>query len=134
MAKRKKSKPVTGYNKSVALPNTDVQVDEEHTQLVDWVNESEDLTLYARELSEKARNYYDSVQWTAEEVSKLKNQKQAATVINRCKPKVDSLMGMERANRTTAKAYPRTPKETKGATAATESVRFCLQDNMFERQ
>ncbi|MCF1531148.1 hypothetical protein, partial [Escherichia coli] len=46
---------------------------------------------------------------------------------------MDSLMGMERANRTTAKAQPRTPKETKGAEAATESVRFCLQDNTYDR-
>jgi len=131
MAKKRKSK---SDNKSSALPATNVEADEEHTQLVDWVNESEDLTLYARELAEKARNYYDSIQWTAEEVSKLKNQKQAATVVNRVKPKVDSLMGMERANRTTAKAYPRTPKHTQGATAATEAVRFVLQDNMYERK
>jgi hypothetical protein len=107
--------------------------DEQHAKLVTWVNEADDATIESRELSEKSRAYYDSVQWSAAEVTKLKAQKQAATVINRCKPKVDSLMGMERANRTTAKAYPRTPKHTAGATAATEAVRFCLQDNMYER-
>jgi hypothetical protein len=109
-------------------------VDEEHSKLIDWVNESDDATIDSRALSEKSRAYYDSVQWEPAEIAKLKAQKQAATVINRCKPKVDSLMGMERANRTTAKAQPRTPKETKGAAAATESVRFCLQDNMFDRK
>ena len=128
--KRKKVKP----NQSVALPTDKGAVtDDEHTQLVDWVNEADDATLESRQLSEKSRLYYDSIQWTPEEVSKLKTQKQAATVINRCKPKVDSLMGMERANRTTAKAFPRTPKHTQGATAATEAVRFVLQDNMYER-
>jgi hypothetical protein len=85
-------------------------------------------------LADKCRAYYDSEQWTAAEKAKLAAQKQAATVINRIKPKVDGLMGMEHANRTTAKAYPRTPKHADGAEAATEAVRFCLQDNMYERQ
>lgn len=124
MAKRKKSKPETTSPKTV---------DEEHDQLVTWVNEADDATIDSRALSEKSRSYYDSNQWTDAEKAKLALQKQAATVINRCKPKVDSLQGMERANRTTAKAYPRTPKHTQGATAATEAVRFVLQDNMYER-
>ena len=121
-------------NQSVALPERGAQADEEHTQLVTWTNEADDATLFSRELSEKCRSYYDSNQWTDAEKAKLKSQKQAATVRNRCKPKVDSLMGMERANRTTAKAWPRTPKHAQGATAATEAVRFALQDNMYERQ
>ena len=107
--------------------------DEEHGELIGYVTEAEDATIDSRALSEKCRAYYDSEMWTPQEKAKLARQKQAATVINRCKPKVDALMGMERANRTTAKAYPRTPKHTGGATAATEAVRFCLQDNMFER-
>lgn len=112
-----------------------VVTDTEHGKLITWVNESDDSaeTTGTRSLAEKCRAYYDSDQWTDAEKQKLANQKQAATVINRCKPKVDALMGMERANRTTAKAHPRTPKETGGAEAATEAVRFCLQDNMFER-
>ena len=105
----------------------------EHATLITWANEADDATIDSRGLSEKCRSYYDSNQWDDAEKAKLKKQKQAATVINRCKPKVDSLMGMERANRTTAKAQPRTPKEAAGALAATEAVRFCLQDNMYER-
>jgi hypothetical protein len=104
-----------------------------HGTLVRWVNEADDATVDSRELSEKSRDYYDSVQWTADEKSKLDKQKQAATVINRIKPKMDGLMGMESANRTTAKAFPRTPKHTKGAQAATESVRYVLQDNFYEQ-
>ena len=125
-----KKKTATG-NQATALPEGNVEVDEEHGQLVTWVNEADDATVTGRNLSEKCRSYYDSVQWSESEVVKLKAQKQAATVINRCKPKVDSLMGMERANRTTAKAYPRTPKHAAGALAATESVRYCLQDNAY---
>src|SRR3990167_9401675 len=121
-------------NQSVALPNSNVVADDEHSMLVQWVNESDDATLETRNLAEKSRAYYDSEQWTPEEKSKLAKQKQAPTVINRIKPKIDGLMGLERANRTTAKAFPRTPKHTEGATAATEAVRFVLQDNLYERK
>lgn len=105
--------------------------DEELTKLIDWVNESDDETIETRDLAEKARRYYDSEQWTDEEVAKLKAQKQAATVINRIKPKMDGLMGMERVNKTTAKAFPRTPKHTAAAQAVTEAVRYVLQNNDY---
>lgn len=106
-------------------------VDDWHGKLITWINEADDATLGARELSEKARRYYDSEQWTPEEISKLAKQKQAATVINRIKPKMDGLMGMERVNKTTAKAFPRTPKHTQAATAATEAIRYVLQNNNY---
>lgn len=134
MAYKKKSTKKTSGNQDVALPSNDQGTDEEHGRLITWVNEADDATALSRSVSEKCRGYYDTDgQWTDAERAKLKAQKQAATVSNRCKPKVDSLMGMERANRTTAKAQPRTPKHAAGATAATEAVRFCLQDNMYER-
>ena len=134
MAYAKKPRKSTASNKSVAKPSDNAVEDEQLSTLITWVNECDEATVGSREMSEKCRRYYDSEQWTAAEEAKLKGQKQAATVINRCKPKVDSLMGMERANRTTAKAQPRTPKHTAGATAATEAVRFVLEDNMYERQ
>lgn len=101
--------------------------------LTEWVTESEDATEDSRALSEKSRDYYDSKQWTDAEVRKLKAQKQAPTVSNRVKPKIDSLMGMETTNRTTAKAFPRTQKHEKASEAATESIRFVLQDNSFDK-
>ena len=79
-------------NQSVALPNSNVVADDEHSMLVQWVNESDDATLETRNLAEKSRAYYDSEQWTPEEKSKLAKQKQAPTVINRIKPKIDGLM------------------------------------------
>ena len=129
--KKKSSGPLPNGNQAVALPNTNVVADDEHGKLITWVNESDDATLGSRELSAKCRRYYDSDQWTPAERSKLSAQKQAATVINRIKPKMDGLMGMEAANRTTAKAQPRTPKHSAGATAATEAVRYVLQDNSY---
>ena len=133
-AKKKSSAPAATGNQSVALPNTNVVADDEHAKLITWVNESDDATVASREISAKCRRYYDSDQWTSNERTKLAAQKQAATVINRVKPKMDGLMGMEAANRTTAKAQPRTPKHAGGATAATEAVRFVLQDNFYSEK
>lgn len=107
--------------------------DIDHAKLIRWVNESDDATFDSRASSEKARDYYDSRQWTDAEIAKLKKQKQAATVINRIKPKMDALMGMEKTAKTTAKAYPRTPKHEKAAEAATEAVRYVLQDNAWDQ-
>ena len=104
----------------------------DHGQLLEWVRESEDATVESRALSEKCRRYYDSEQWTDAEIKKLAKQKQAATVSNRIKPKMDTLMGMETANKTTAKAFPRTPPHQGAAEAATEAIRFVLQDNQFD--
>lgn len=105
----------------------------DHGTLVDWVNEADDATVDSRKSSEKCRDYYDSKQWSEAEAKALAKRKQAATVINRIKPKIDGLAGMERTNRTTARAYPRTPKHDKDATGATEAIRFVLQDNFYNQ-
>ena len=134
MATRKKAGITkSGSDQQVDIANIESVTDDEHAKLIRWVNEADDATLASRETSEKCRRYYDSDQWTGEERAKLKKQKQAATVINRIKPKMDSLMGLEKAAKTTAKAFPRTPKHEKAADAATEGIRFVLQDNSFDQ-
>src|SRR6185295_7318497 len=101
-------------------------------QLIDWVNEADDGTIDSRERSEKCRDYYDSKQLTDAEIRQLKKRKQAPVVVNRVKPKIDGLMGMERTNKTTAKCFGRTPKEEKAAQAATEAIRYVLQSEFYE--
>src|SRR3990167_2194293 len=106
-AKKKKSRSRGKHsgNQSVALPNSNAVADDEHEKLIKWVNEcDEGSVLETHQTAQKCRDYYDSNQWTPAERAKLSAQKQAATVINRIKPKMDGLMGMESANRTTAKA------------------------------
>jgi hypothetical protein len=106
----------------------------DHGTLVEWVSSAEEATAESREVSEKCRHYYDSRQWTDAEAKALKKRKQAATVINRIKPKMDGLMGMEKSNKTTAKAYPRTPKHDKAAEASTEAIRSVLQDQFYDQK
>lgn len=105
-----------------------------HAELIQWVNDADDLTTDSRALSEKSRDYYDSKQWTAEEKNALRERKQAATVINRIKPKMDGLMGLEKSNRTTVRAFPRTPKHEADATAATEAIRYVLQSQSWNKK
>jgi hypothetical protein len=100
-------------------------------ELLDFVREFDDGTSDSRDIAEKCRDYYDSNQLSDVERRALKKRKQPEVVINRIKPKMDGLMGMERQNRTTAKAYPRTPKHEKGATASTEGVRYVLDKNFY---
>ena len=137
MATRKKTRGsgvvISQEGQQVDVANKDTVVDEEHAKLIRWVNEG-DTTLYdSREISERCRRYYDSDQITPEERNALTKRKQAPVVINRVKPKMDALMGMEKSAKTTAKAFPRTPKHEKGADAATEAIRFVLQDNAFDQ-
>ena len=114
-----------------STPDKSLTID--HGTLVDWVNEADDATVESREWSEKCRNYYDSRQISDVEAKALKKRKQAPVVINRIKPKIDGLAGMERTNRTTARAYPRTPIHEKDASGATEAIRFVLQDNFYNQ-
>ena len=129
MAKKRKG------NQATPLPNESktAVLDDQHATLIQYVNESDDACVAGRELAEKCRRYYDSEQWTADEIAKLSAQKQAATVINRIKPKIDGLLGMEKGNRTTVKTFARTPKHEKASTACTESIRYVLQDNFYHQ-
>lgn len=103
----------------------------DHGVLCDWVTEYEDATVESRAISERCRDYNDSKQWTDKEAKALEARGQAAVVINRIKPKNDGLLGMEKTQRTTPKAFPRTPKHEGGADAATEGMRFVMDDNAF---
>ena len=103
----------------------------DHATLLKWVTSSEDATIDSRASSEKCRDYYDSIQLTDAEIAALKKRGQAPVVINRVKPKMDGLFGMEKANRTTAKAFPRTPQHQHDAEAASEAIRYVLQDNHY---
>lgn len=105
----------------------------DHGTLIKWVDESDQGTIETRRMAEKSLAYYAGDQWTDAEKKKLASQKQSAVVVNRVKPKIDGLFGMERSNRTTAKAYPRTPQHEKASSAATEAVRFVLQDNSYNQ-
>ncbi|MCU7840859.1 MAG: hypothetical protein KZQ94_15955 [Candidatus Thiodiazotropha sp. (ex Troendleina suluensis)] len=103
--------------------------------LIDYVNGAEDLTQTPRANAERNRDYYDGKQFSEEEISEFKRRKQPPIVINRIKPKIDHLLGMERNARTDPKAFPRNPtdQDQSSASAATDAIRFVVENNEFDQ-
>jgi cytochrome c556 len=103
-------------------------------QLVQWHESAEQATADSRELCERDRDYYDHKQWTEAEEATLKKRKQPIVTSNRIKPKVDFLLGMERQRRADPKAYPRNPGDEGAAFAASDSLKFVVQQNKWDRK
>jgi hypothetical protein len=102
------------------------------SRLVRYFESAEQATFDSRALAEKARDYYDGEQWSEAEIAALKKRKQPVTTINRIKPKVDFLLGMETQRRSLPKAHPRTPKHEDDAAAAGDALRYVIEDQQFE--
>lgn len=96
------------------------------------VNDFLDMTIDARELSERCRDYKNGAQWTEQEVAKLRKRNQAPIVDNRIKPKVEGLKGLLISRRTDPKAYGRTPKHEKSSHAITDALRYCADKAGFD--
>ena len=81
-------------------------------------------TISMRALAKKCRDYKDGNQWTAEERKTLEKRKQPCITDNKIQDKVDTLMGLEKQQRTDPKAYPRNPGDEGAAEAATDALRY----------
>lgn len=87
--------------------------------------------------AERARDYFDGKQYTAEELEILKKRRQPPTTLNRVARKINHLLGLEIDRRTDPKAWPRTVNHEAAAEAATDSLRYVEQtsklDQVFSR-
>ncbi len=104
-----------------------------HQRLIDAFEEFENETMEVRREAELDRDYYDGKQWTEDEIKTLRARKQPIITINRIKPKIDYLLGMERQMRTDPKAFPRTPKHDEAAQAVTDALRYIADNNDFDQ-
>ena len=100
--------------------------------LVQYFEDSASSSDSARIESERARDYYDGIQLTSEEISELKKRQQPPVVFNRIQPKIDFLLGSERRQRSDPKAFPRTPNHDEAADAATDGIRYVQDNNNFD--
>lgn len=107
--------------------------DEILARLVQWHEAADQATVDGRGEAERDRDYYDGKQWTDEEIAKLQKRKQPVVTINRIKPKIDFLKGQEQQRRMMPRAYPRTPAEEEGASAATDAIRFVMDQSKWDR-
>lgn len=106
--------------------------DNQHGKLVQYFEEF-DLEMHeGRKESERCRDYHDHKQWTEEEARVLRARKQPVITVNRIKPKVDFMLGLERQQRTDPKAFPRTPVHEKAAESVTDAIRFVCDNNLWD--
>lgn len=96
------------------------------------VDHAADLTVEAREQSERCRDYYDSHQLTTEELAVLKKRKQPPLVINRIKRKIDSMVGLEQKGRVDPRGLPRNPDDEDAADVATKALVFADDITRFD--
>ena len=105
----------------------------DHEKLVRHFEEAFDDSTEERTESERDRDYYDGIQLTADEIETLRQRKQPVVISNRIKPKIDSLLGFEKRQRTDPRAFPRTPKHQQEAEAATDALRYVCDQNRFQQ-
>lgn len=103
-------------------------------RLVNWHESYEQSTTESRLECERDRDYYDHKQYTQAEIATLNKRKQPVVTANRIKPKVDFMLGMERQRRTDPKAYPRNPGDEEGANAASDALRYVVDDQLWDRK
>ncbi len=76
--------------------------------------------------------FYDGEQWTSEELQVLKERNQPPVTINRIKPKIDSIIGMEVGLKVNTRAFDRGAQDFETAKAISESMRYVEQQNDFD--
>ncbi len=126
MASRVKKEEKTG--KEIAFQ------DDDHQVVVSQFEEYADATIEIRKLAEKCRDYKDGNQWTGPERETLKKRKQPCITDNKVQDKVNTLLGIEKRQRTDPKAFPRNPSEQdeQAAEAATDALRFVADQNCYK--
>jgi hypothetical protein len=98
-----------------------------------FFSESQQLTQAARRNSLTAIDYYDSDQFTRQELATLDGRGQPAIVINRIKPAINAIIGVTERGRSDPRCWPRGPKDVDAADAATDILRFVADANRFRR-
>lgn len=100
--------------------------DDEHRLVVEQFEEFADGTITSRRQQDKCRQYRDGDQYTEDERKILAKRGQPCITDNKIEDKCDTLLGIEKNQRTDPKCYPRNPSEEdeQGAEAATDGLRF----------
>jgi hypothetical protein len=80
------------------------------------------------EEQKNSRRYRHASQWTAEQIKIFNKRKQPIVTYNRIGRKIDGVVGLIEKLKQSPKAFPRTPKEEKGAGLATAVVRSVLDE------
>lgn len=94
--------------------------------------DAERITYDARAKSEQCRDYFDDKQLTEKERTALEKRGQPPVVFNEIKPKVKTMLGLEKQTRKDPKAFPRNPDDDDAARACTDAIRFVCDDSRWD--
>lgn len=107
-------------------------MEDDLTTLVTQFESAEEMTLDARKLAERDRDYFDEKQLTADEEAALKKRGQPIIIKNRIKRKVNAMLGLEKQTRKDPRAFPRNPNDEDAARAATDALRFVCETTRWD--
>lgn len=79
-------------------------------------------------------DYYDSIQWAADDKAELEERGQPANTYNECKPMVQWILGTEKRSRSDWKIVPRSEDDVKPAAAKTKLFKYVSDINKAEYQ
>ena len=102
-------------------------------RLKSYFSDAQALTQEARQRALVAIDYYDSDQFTREELNTLAMRGQPAITVNRIKPAINSIIGVTERGRSDPRAWPRNPCDAGSADAATDVLRYIADFNRFKR-
>jgi len=103
-----------------------------HSELCQQFEDAESVTRRNRELCERDLDYYHEKQLTPDEEKALRKRGQPPVIKNEIKPKVNTMMGLEKQTRKDPKAFPRTPGDEAAASAATDAIRYVCEDSRWD--
>lgn len=108
---------------------------EDTVTVQNFINDFEDserITYDARQQSERCRDYFDDKQLTEAEERALEKRGQPPVVFNEIKPKVKTMLGLEKQTRKDPKAFPRNPDDEDAARACTDAIRYVCDDSRWD--
>jgi hypothetical protein len=104
----------------------------DYTDFIQQFDDAERITYDARVGSERCRDYFDDKQLTPDEEKALKARGQPIVVFNEIKPKVKTMLGLEKQTRKDPKAFPRNPDDEDAARACTDAIRFVCDASRWD--
>jgi hypothetical protein len=103
-----------------------------YTDFIRQFEDGERITYDARQKSEQCRDYFDDKQLTEKEREALTDRGQPPVIFNEIKPKIKTMLGLEKQTRKDPKAFPRNPDDEDAARACTDAIRFVCDDSRWD--
>jgi hypothetical protein len=98
-------------------------------KLKQWLQHERDVQRDNRVQMAIDEDYYDSIQWTEEEIEVLNSRGQRPVVINEIGPAIDWILGTERKTAVDWRVLPRGPEDHGGSMAMTKLCKFVSDVN-----